>query len=105
MAMALATIHPDDTAPVRRKSVISVSSSGHLGQLMWAIIDVSRRLFRRLYGSPSPARRTMRRQLASAGLQQQVVHSMSTETIIIVVVIVLIVLFALGYFGRGRLRR
>lgn len=30
---------------------------------------------------------------------------MSTETIIIVVVIVLIVLFALGYFGRGRLRR
>jgi uncharacterized protein YneF (UPF0154 family) len=27
---------------------------------------------------------------------------MSTETIIIVVVIVLVVLFALGYFGRGR---
>ncbi len=29
---------------------------------------------------------------------------MSFETIVIVVVIVLIVLFALGYFGRGRLR-
>lgn len=29
---------------------------------------------------------------------------MSTENIIIVVVIVLIVLFALGYFGRGRFR-
>lgn len=46
----------------------------------------------------------MRRQLASAGFQQQVVYSMNTETIIIIVVIVLIVLFALGYFGRGRLR-
>jgi len=40
--------------------------------------------------------------LALAGFQQQAVHSMSTETIIIVVVIVLVVLFALGYFGRGR---
>jgi flagellar basal body-associated protein FliL len=30
---------------------------------------------------------------------------MSMETIIIVVVIVVIVLFALGYFGRGRLGR
>ena len=29
---------------------------------------------------------------------------MSIENIIIIVVIVLIVLFALGYFGRGRMR-
>ena len=42
--------------------------------------------------------------LPFADFQQQAVHPMSVETIIIVVVIVLIVLFVLGYFGRGRMR-
>jgi flagellar basal body-associated protein FliL len=37
-----------------------------------------------------------------AGFQQQAVHPMDTQTIIIVVIIVLVVLFVLGYFGRGR---
>ena len=46
----------------------------------------------------------LNRCLGFAGLQQQVVHLMDTNSIIIVVVIVLIVLFVLGYFGRGRFR-
>jgi hypothetical protein len=51
-----------------------------------------------------PHQEALTRRLAFAGFQQQVVHLMDTNSIIIVVVIVLIVLFVLGYFGRGRFR-
>jgi len=61
-------------------------------------------LDRSLCALPSIARRTTRRPDIFAESQQQVVHPMSFETIVIIVVIVLIVLFVLGYFGRGRRR-
>jgi hypothetical protein len=58
----------------------------------------------RFIRSYPPCQEALTRCLAFAGLLQQVVHLMDTNSIIIVVVIVLIVLFVLGYFGRGRFR-
>ena len=59
--------------------------------------------YARVVTSRGEPRRLLHR-LAIAGFQQEAVHPMGLETIIIVVVIVLIVLFVLGYFGRGRFR-
>jgi len=52
----------------------------------------------------APRKEALTWRLAFPGFEQQAVHPMGTDQIIIVVVIVLVVLFVLGYFGRGRYR-
>jgi len=76
-----------------------------LAPLPAPILYVSKRLWIGACAPCRPSREgTTRRPDTFAESQQQVVHPMSFETIVIIVVIVLIVLFVLGYFGRGRMR-
>jgi hypothetical protein len=88
----------------RHASTIGPSMMGIAGRIVGAYSPRQQGVTQRPSGSSSPGRRTTRRHLPFAGFEQQAVHAMDTQTIIIVVIIVLVVLFVLGYFGRGRMR-